>query len=225
MRAWNHKASLLPDGFAIAAARERLAGVARPTPLARSPWLSERVGVAVHLKLECWQRTHSFKLRGAYNAVAALDPATRRRGLVTASAGNHGLAVAHAARLHGAPATVIVPRGAPATKKARIRREGAELREVEGTYDDAAAAARALADERDAHLLHAFADPEVVAGQATVGLEIVESLPDVREVVVPVGGGGLAAGVGAALRDRAPAARVLGVQSTATRAMRDAFEA
>ncbi|MFW6331516.1 MAG: pyridoxal-phosphate dependent enzyme, partial [Gemmatimonadota bacterium] len=86
MRAGNHKASLLPDGSAIAAARERLAGVARPTPLARSPWLSERVGVAVHLKLECWQRTHSFKLRGAYNAVAALDPATRRRGLVTASA-------------------------------------------------------------------------------------------------------------------------------------------
>lgn len=175
---------VLPDMATLEAARERLRDVVRPTPLHRSGWLSERVGAPVHLKLECWQVTHSFKVRGAFNAVSTMGREEREHGLVTASAGNHGLAVAHAARLHEAAATVFVP--------------------------------------------------AVVAGQGTVGLEILEQLPDVREVIVPVGGGGLIAGVGAAVRahgDRAPAsdqaegARVLGIQTTATRSMYDAFKA
>lgn len=216
---------LLPPPAAVYAARARLGGQVRRTPLQRSGWLSERAGVDVWLKLECWQRTHSFKLRGALNAVALLDARQRARGLVTASAGNHGLAVARAARLRGDGAVVFVPANAPETKKGRIRREGAELREVDGIYDDAAAAARAHATETGAHYLHPFQDPAVRAGQATVGLEILEALPEVREVVVPVGGGGLAAGVGAVVRHMVPEARVHGVQSTATTAMHDAFEA
>lgn len=216
----------MPTEAAILVARARLRGVCRHTPLQHSLWLSERLGVPVHLKLECWQRTNSFKLRGAYNAVASLSPAARDRGLVTASAGNHGQAVAFAARLHGTGATVFVPESAPATKQSRIRDYGAELRLVAGSYDDAATAARSWASEVGACYIHAFSDEAVVAGQGTVGLEILDDLPDVAEVVVPVGGGGLAAGVGAAVR-AAPGvdARVMGVQSTETRAMHAAFEA
>jgi threonine dehydratase len=210
----------------IHTAAGRLRGVCRHTPLHHSYWLTERFGVPVYLKLECWQRTNSFKLRGAYNAVASLDGATRVRGLITASAGNHGQAVALAARLHGVTATIFVPESAPATKQARIRAYGADLRLVAGTYDDAAAAAVSWASDAGAHYVHAFSDASVVAGQGTVGLEIVQDLPGVTEVVVPVGGGGLAAGVGTAVKSAAgPAARVTGVQSTETRAMHAAFEA
>lgn len=208
---------------ALEAARERIRGAARHTPLQYSHWLSAAAGVPVYLKLECWQRTRSFKFRGAYNAVAGLTAAAREQGLVTASAGNHGLALALAASLHETTATVFVPESAPVTKKDRIRRMGGELREVPGIYDDAAAIARDFADETGAYLLSAFADPDVVAGQGTVGLEILDDLPEVREVIVPVGGGGLAAGVGIAVRDAG--ARVLGVQSSATTAMHAAFEA
>jgi threonine dehydratase len=213
------------DLDALRRARDRIRDAARQTPLQYSHWLSDVAGVPVYLKLECWQRTRSFKFRGAYNAVAVLDSATRGRGLVTASAGNHGLALALAARLHHATATVFVPVGTPATKKDRIRRMGGKLREVPGIYDDAAAAARAFAETGDAHFLNAFTDPAVVAGQGTVGLEVVEDLPEVREVLVPVGGGGLGAGVGIAVRESGVDARVLGVQSTATTAMFAAFEA
>lgn len=214
------------DARDIYRARNRLANVARHTPLTRADWLSREVGIEVHLKLECWQRTHSFKLRGAVNAVGALRPDQRRHGLVTASAGNHGQALALAARQYATTATVFVPSDAPATKKARIRAYGASLREVEGGYDDAAREAVAFADRTGATYVHAFSDPAVVAGQGTVGLEIVEDLPGVRTVVVPVGGGGLAAGVGVALRALTGGrTALLGVQSTATRAMHAAFEA
>lgn len=206
-------------------AHDRVRDVVRRTPLERSRWLSGRVGAPVHLKLECWQRTHSFKIRGALNAVRALDEESRGRGLVTASAGNHGQAVALAAELTGATATVFVPRSAPEAKKSRIRQYGAELREVDGSYDDAAARATAHAQHTGATLVHPFTDPRVVAGQATAALEILEDLPDVRTVVVPVGGGGLAAGAGIVVRAMAPDARVVGVQSTATHAMHAALEA
>ena len=210
---------------ALELARERLRGVAYRTPLERSDWLSDVAGVPVHLKLECWQRTRSFKLRGAYNAMAALPEPVRSRSVVTASAGNHGLAVATAARLLGVEAVVYVPEGAPATKKSRIRRAGATLREVGGIYDDAAAAARAFSAEAGAYYLDAFTDPDVVAGQGTVGLEILEQLPEAASVLVPVGGGGLVAGVGIAVRGSPQPARVIGVQSTATTAMHAAFAA
>lgn len=216
----------LPSIEDVRAAQRTIAGLARVTPLHHSLWLSERAGVPVHLKLECWQRTGSFKMRGASNAVASLDAATRARGLVTASAGNHGQALALAAREAGIEADVFVPEDAPSTKQTRIRAFGARLHTVKGIYDQAAEAAHAWAEAHGAYYLHAFVDPRVVAGQGTVGLEIAEQCPEVEEVLVPVGGGGLIAGVGLALRegmDRPP--RVRGVQSDATAAMHQAFAA
>jgi threonine dehydratase len=203
----------------VLAAAGRLRGVARRTPLERSPWLSGIAGTDVHLKLETQQRTGSFKLRGAYNAIASLDADARARGLVTASAGNHGQGVALAASLLGARATVFVPAEAPAAKKRRIARWGAELREVEGGYDAAHHAAEAHAERTGAPFVHAFSDPAVVAGQGTVGLEIVQELPAVRTIVVPIGGGGLVGGIGIAARALGTGIRVVGAQTEETRAM------
>lgn len=214
-----------PTPAEIYQARRRIMGVARRTPLDRSLWLSDTIGHDCYLKLECWQRTRSFKMRGAYNAVRAMDEATRGRGLVTASAGNHGQAVALAAREVGARATIFVPATAPETKKSRIRSFGAELNQDSPNYDEAQIAARAFADRTGATFVHAFSDRDVVAGQGTVGLEILEDMPGVRNVVVPVGGGGLIAGIGIAVKAADPTIRVIGIQSTQTPAMYEAFRA
>ncbi len=203
----------------VLAAARRLEGIARRTPLERSAWLSERAGTDVWLKLETAQRTGSFKLRGAYNAIASLSADDRARGLVTASAGNHGQGVALAASLVGARALVFVPAGAPEAKKRRIARHGAELREVEGGYDQAHHAAEAHAARTGATFVHAFSDPAVVAGQGTVGLEIVQEMPEVRTIVVPVGGGGIAGGIGVVARAMGSGIRVVGVQTEETAAM------
>jgi threonine dehydratase len=215
----------LPTPADISEARRRIAGVARRTPLEQSVWLSELTGHDVYLKLECWQRTRSFKMRGAANAVSTLSAEARARGLVTASAGNHGQAVALAARSTGAKATIFVPSNAPELKKNRIKSFGATLRDDEPTYDDAELAAEEFAAATGATLVHGFADAAVVAGQGTIGFEILEDLPDVHDVVVPVGGGGLIAGIGIALQSSGKEIRLLGVQSTETTAMFDAFEA
>lgn len=203
----------------VRAAARRLQGVARRTPLERSDALSAAAGAEVHLKLEGMQRTGAFKLRGAYNALALLPPEARARGVVTASAGNHGVGVALAARLLGARAVVFVPEDAPEAKQKRIARLGAELRRVAGSYDDAHPAAVAFAERTGAAYLSAFSDPAVVAGQGTVGLEIFEELPQVRTIVVPVGGGGLAGGIGTVARALGPGVRVVGVQTDQTAAM------
>jgi threonine dehydratase len=203
----------------VRAAARRISGVVRRTPLLRSDALSDFAGTDVRLKLETLQRTGSFKLRGAYNFVASLPDAERARGLVTASAGNHGQGVALAARLAGARAVVFVPADAPEVKRARIARYGAELRRVEGGYDEAHAAAEAFAEETGACFVHAFSDPAVVAGQGTVGLEIFEECPSIRTVIVPVGGGGLVGGVGTVARALGRHVRVVGVQTDQTAAM------
>lgn len=205
-------------------AQRRISGIVYRTPLERSERLSTQFGRPVYLKLECWQRTRSFKIRGAYNAVASLSAETLARGLVAASAGNHGQGVALAARMRGVAARIFVPRSAPETKKSRIRSYGAELREVDGIYDDAEAAALAYAAESGATFVHPAADPRVAAGQGTIGLEILEELPTVREVVVPVGGGGLIAGIGTVMKAM-DGVRVVGVQSERTRAMHAALAA
>ncbi len=206
-------------------ARRRIAGALYRTPLEYSPWLSDVAGCPVHLKLECWQRTRSFKARGAYNAVAALSQAERGRGLVTASAGNHGQGLALAARAFAAPCTIFVPESAPEVKVERIRALGAEVRQVGAYYDEAEVVALEHARTVGAHYLHAFSDPAVVAGQGTVGLEIVEDLPEVTEALVPVGGGGLVAGVGLALRSANPDARIVGVQTPPSSSMYESFRA
>ena len=209
----------------VRAAARRLERVARRTPLERSDALSELAGGDVWLKLEGMQRTGSFKLRGAYNLVASLAPEARARGLVTASAGNHGAGVALAGRLVGARATVFVPASAPAAKRRRIQRLGAELRLVDGGWDEAEAAAEAHAAESGGAFVHAFSDPLVVAGQGTVGLEIFEELPEVRTIVVPVGGGGLSGGIGVVARALGDGVRVVGVQTDATAAMHHSLRA
>jgi threonine dehydratase len=219
-----------PAGLAAAAERaaERIAGRVRRTPLEAAPWLTEVAGAAVYLKLECWQPTRSFKVRGAWNAVLALGAEAVRRGVITASAGNHGQAVALAAAGVGAAATVYVPAGAAAAKTRRIRRLGAALVEVEGSYDDAEAAALAGASETGGIFVHPCADAGVAAGQGTVALEVLEALPDAETLVVPVGGGGLLAGAGAVMKGAAGAGRprrVVGVQSDRTQGMWAAFAA
>lgn len=214
-----------PGPADLLAAARRLRGVARRTPLERSPWLSGIAGSDVYFKLETQQRTGSFKLRGAYNAIASLGPDARARGLVTASAGNHGQGVALAASLLGAAALVFVPASAPEAKKRRIARWGAELREIEGGYDEAHHAAETHARRTGATFVHAFSDPAVVAGQGTVGLEILAELPEVRTIVVPVGGGGLVGGIGIAARALGTGIRMVGAQTEATRAMHASLRA
>jgi threonine dehydratase len=213
------------DARDVYAARRCLAGVTRRTPLEPSPWLSDIAGVPVHLKLECWQRTGSFKLRGAYNAVAGLSPEELRRGVVAASAGNHGQGIALAAGTAGAAAVVFVPADAPAVKKERMRRLGATVREA-ANYDEADAEASRYAAATGARLVHPCADPAVVAGQGTIGLEIAEELPSLAAVITPVGGGGLASGIAIGVQAAtAGRARVLGVQARRARVMYDSVRA
>jgi len=209
----------------IVLARERIAGTLQRTPLEPSPWLTAAAGCPIYLKLECWQRTRSFKARGAFNAVASLGEAERARGLVTASAGNHGQGVALAAQVFAAPCTIFVPVNASALKVGRMRALGAEVRQLGANYDEAAEAAHEHARGSGAYYLHAFSDAAVVAGQGTVGLEILEDLPNVGDVLVPVGGGGLIAGVGLALKSAGEHVRIFGVQTPPASSMYESFRA
>lgn len=221
----DRKAEARVELQAVYGAARRLAGAVRRTPLARAEFLGDAAGREVLLKLECWQRTGSFKVRGAFNAVARLGPGTRSRGVVTASAGNHGQAVALAAREVGVHATVFVPANAPATKQRRIRGYGAELRADAADYDEAERMAHEFARTTGAHFVHAFSAPDVVAGQGTIALELLDERPDIGHVLIPVGGGGLAGGVGRVLKTVNPRIRVTGVQSVETTAMHAALEA
>ena len=215
----------LPDLAAVEAARDRLRDAIYRTPCPYSHTLSELTGAHCHLKLENLQMTGSFKERGAANLLLQLDAAERRRGVVAASAGNHGLAVAfHAARL-GIPATIVMPTYAPLVKAASARRSGAEVVLHGANYDEAYERATTLVAERDAVFVHPFDDPRVVAGQGTIGLELAEQVEDLDAVVVPVGGGGLVSGVALALKARRPAVRVIGVQAAAVPAMQRALQA
>ncbi|GAB3213622.1 threonine ammonia-lyase [Marinactinospora thermotolerans] len=190
----------------VTAAAERVAGHIVRTPLLPCPW--DRAGL--WLKPENLQPVGAFKIRGAVNALSRLSPRARAAGVVTHSSGNHGRALAHAAREMGARCTVVVPHGAPRVKVEAMRAAGARIVPVPAA--ERAAVARALADEEGLTLVPPFDHPDVIAGQGTVGLEIVADLPEVEVVLVPVGGGGLAAGVATAVRARCPRARVVGVE-------------
>jgi threonine dehydratase len=197
----------------VRAARVLLEGVARRTPLEGSRPLTERVGGPVHLKCENLQRAGSFKIRGAYTRISGLTPEERARGVVAASAGNHAQGVALAASMLGARATVFMPTGAPIPKVQATRGYGAEVRFVGQTLDEALVAAQAFEQETGAVLIHPFNHRDIVAGQGTVGLEILEQCPEVRTVVVCTGGGGLLAGVALAVKSLRPDVRVVGVQA------------
>ncbi|MBD9502518.1 hydroxyectoine utilization dehydratase EutB [Pseudomonas sp. PDM23] len=192
-------------------ARQRIQGLVRQTPLEHSPSLSRLLGAPVYLKLESQQITGSFKLRGASNAIAQLDDEQKARGVVAASTGNHGRALAHAARMLGVRATVCLSQLVPANKVQAIRELGAEVRIVGHSQDDAQAEAERIAREQGAALLPPFDHPQIIAGQGTLGLEILEQLPDVRQVLVPLSGGGLFGGVALALKHVDPSIRVHGI--------------
>ncbi|WP_299236019.1 threonine ammonia-lyase [Natronomonas sp.] len=196
----------------VTAARERVAETARQTPLERSRTFSERTGADVRLKLEHLQRTGSFKIRGATNRIALLSEAERDAGVVAASAGNHAQGVALAATQAGVDSTIVMPQHAPISKIDATRSYGAEVVLHGVDYDAAAERAREIERDEGRTYVHAFDDPAVMAGQGTIGLEIAEQCPAVETVVVPIGGGGLIAGVATAITELTDA-RVVGVQA------------
>ncbi len=200
----------------IEGARARLDGIARVTPVYRSETLSAICGREVQLKAENLQRTGSFKVRGAFNRISQLSADERAAGVVAASAGNHGQAVAWAAREVGVPARIFMPQDAPMTKVDATRNYGAEI-ELDGVaFEEAIDAAAAYVRESGATLVHPYEDPLVIAGQGTIGLELDDQIEEIGTVLIPIGGGGLAAGIALALRARRPKLRIVGVQAAGT---------
>lgn len=197
----------------IQEARARLQGVAQVTPIHYSETFSRRTGRTVLLKAENLQRTGAFKIRGAYNKISTLTEMERAVGVVAASAGNHGQAVAWAAREVGVQATVFMPLDAPMAKVDATRNYGARIELAGERFEEALAAALEFVEAQGATFVHPFEDPLVMAGQGTIGLELAEQVPDAETVVVPVGGGGLAAGILLALREVKPDVRVVGVRA------------
>jgi threonine dehydratase len=200
----------------VEAARGRIAGHARVTPVYGSESLSRRAGRTVWLKAENLQRTGSFKVRGAVNKMATLGEAERAAGVIAASAGNHGQAVAYAARQLGIKATVFMPQDAPMAKVEATRNYGADTVLAGAGFDEALVEALARAEQTGATFVHAFEDEAVIAGQGTIGLELADELPDTGTFVLPIGGGGLASGIAIALRALRPGVRIVGVQAGKT---------
>ncbi len=203
----------------IRRARRRIAPLVRRTPLVRSDWLSEAAGGHVHLKLETLQVTHSFKARGALNAVLALRERCGGAALprlVTASAGNHGRALAWAAAKAGCRTVVFTPKNAPSTKLDAIRRLGADLRAEADTYEHAERLAKTFAAESGSEFISAYSHPDLLSAIGSIALEVVEDCPSVTQIVAPVGGGGLLAGIAAAMRAVRPDAEVVGVEAEAS---------
>ena len=208
----------------ILEARERLKGVAQRTGMVQFKALSDESS-QVYLKTEDLQNTGSFKVRGAYIKIASLSEEERACGVIASSAGNHAQGVALAAKAFGVPATIVMPAGAPLSKVKATRELGANV-VLHGTvYDDAYAEACRLQKETGATFIHPFDDPMVIAGQGTIGLEIMDDLPDVNTIVVPIGGGGLASGVAAAVKMLHPNVRVIGVQAAGAAGMKASLDA
>lgn len=209
----------------IRAARERIAGKVELTSTVVSQNLSERFGVPVHLKLEHRQTTGSFKLRGAANAVASLSAADKARGVVAASTGNHGRALAHAAKLEGMRAVICMSRLVPGNKLDDIRRLGAEISIVGNSQDDAQQEVDRLVAQEGLVMLPPFDHPDIIAGQGTLGLEMIEQVPDAALVLVPLSGGGLAAGVAASVKGVSPRTKIIGVSMARGAAMKASLDA
>jgi threonine dehydratase len=200
---------------AIRAARRRIADHVVHTPCPRAPALADQGCSRLYLKMEGLQRTGSFKDRGSLNRLLALTPGERARGVVTASAGNHGQAVAYHAQRLGIPCTVVMPETAPLIKVMNTRGYGATVTQLGLVLDDSAVEAYRLVEEEGMVMLHPFDDPLVIAGQGTIGLEIVEAVPEVDTVVVPIGGGGMISGIARAVKAQRPGARIIGVEAEA----------
>ena len=197
----------------------------KKTPLIHSPTFSYMTGSEVYLKAEYQQKTGSFKIRGAYYKVKSLPAEEKKNGVVAASAGNHAQGVAYAASIEKIPCTIVMPKSASPAKVAATRGYGAQVILYGKNYDESWAMARQISRDTGAAIIHAFDDPYIIAAQGAIGLEILEDLPDVEEVYVPVGGGGLAAGVLTAIKTGHPDVRVIGVQSSSFPAMYDSVQA
>ena len=201
----------------IERARERLDGVARVTPVFPSETLSRLAGRPVRLKAENLQRTGSFKIRGAYVKLSSLEAERLAAGVVAASAGNHGQAVAWAARELGAPARIFMPQDSPMAKVDATRNYGAEVELTGPAFEETLEAALAYAEQEGAEFIHPYEDTYVMSGQGTIGLELAEQVAELETVVIPIGGGGLASGISLALRAVRPGLRLVGVQAAGTR--------
>ena len=212
------------DASAVAEAAAAIGPHIRRTPTEKSEALSGLAGREVYLKLENLQKTGSFKIRGALNALMNKDERERANGVVTASAGNHGQGVAFAAKLLGIPACVVLPIGVPLAKLTAIQRAGAETVLTGESYDEAHAAALEIARERKRSYVHAFDDDDVIAGQGTLALELFDDAPDLDTLVVPVGGGGLISGIALAASGRKTKPRIIGVQAAGASAFADAMQ-
>jgi threonine dehydratase len=212
------------DASAVAEAAAAIGPHIRRTPTEKSEALSGLAGREVYLKLENLQKTGSFKIRGGLNALMRKDERERANGVVTASAGNHGQGVAFAAKLLGIPACVVLPIGVPLAKLTAIQRTGAETVLTGESYDEAHAAALEIARDRKRSYVHAFDDDDVIAGQGTLALELLDDVPDLDVLVVPVGGGGLISGIALAASGRKTRPRIIGVQAAGASAFADSFK-
>jgi threonine dehydratase len=209
----------------ILKAKKNLEGVVYRTPLTYSKKLSEISGAEIYLKWENLQKTGSFKLRGAYNKICSLTPEKRSKGVITASAGNHALAVALVAKMMNLKAIVVVPENAPKIKVERCRALGAEVVLEGANYDESVTYCKTLISETGATYIPSFEDYKVIAGQGTIGCEILEEIPDTNVILVPVGGGGLISGIALWAKTVNPNTKVVGAQSTAAYTMYECFEA
>jgi threonine dehydratase len=209
----------------IESARKRLGGVIVPTPMIEDARLSREIGATASLKAESLQKAGSFKIRGAYNKISQLSAEEKERGVIAASAGNHAQGVALAAHLLGVKATIICPEFAPLTKINATRSYGAEVILNGSILDESIAYSRELAAEHGYTMVHAFDDETIIAGQGTIGLEILDALPDVTTIVVPIGGGGLMSGIATAAKSIKTNIRMIGVQAENSSWVKPSFEA
>ena len=208
----------------IKQAKEKLQGVAINTPITKSPILSKDFNSEIYLKQDCLQLTGSFKLRGAFNRIANLDENKKKNGVVAASAGNHAQGLAFAANHFGIEATIFMPEATPLTKVSGVRYHGANVVLTGENFDEAYSAAMKFKDEQKCEFIHPFADDDVIAGQGTVALEVLEELKDLKHLIVPIGGGGLISGIAIAAKTINPDIKVTGVVASGARAMKESYK-
>ncbi len=208
----------------IKEAHKNLEGVAQITPMTKAPILSEDFGSDIYLKKENLQLTGSFKLRGAYNRIANLSQEKRDKGVVAASAGNHAQGLAFAAKQFNCEATIFMPEATPLTKVSGVMSHGANVVLTGENFDEAYEAAMKFKEEKNCEFIHPFADDDVIAGQGTVAIEILEKIPDLKQIVVPIGGGGLIAGIAIAAKAINPDIKIIGVVSSGATAMKESYK-
>ncbi|PAF54539.1 threonine ammonia-lyase [Helicobacter sp. 13S00482-2] len=209
----------------IQEARVRIKPVVEPNPLSFAPRLSNEVGAQIYLKKENLQIIGAFKIRGAFNKIASMTEQERKNGVIASSAGNHAQGVAYCANYFGIPAVIVMPEATPLLKVLATKRYGAEVVLAGDNYDEAYACATKIAEEKKLHFIHPFADDEVMAGQGSVALEMIEEEPEINIVLVPIGGGGLIGGIASAYKALKPEVRIIGVTAKGAPAMRDSFKA